>query len=85
MISSPVDAPPFLGGRKPTPRSVRIVGLEDTFVGVVEKQTRFTREPTDQTRVGVHLPPKISSRASTIPPAALNTMNSCLCLSHGLT
>jgi hypothetical protein len=45
MIPSPVDAPPFLGG--PTPRSVRIVDLEDTFVGVVEKQTRFTREPTD--------------------------------------
>ena len=85
MIPSPVDAPSFLGGRKPTPRSVRIVGLKDTFVGVVEKQTRFTCEPTDQTRVGVHLPPNILSRASTIPPAALNMMNSYPCLSHGLT
>lgn len=33
--------PPFVGGRKPTPRSVRIVSLQDTN----------RREPTDQTRV----------------------------------
>lgn len=69
---SPVDAPPFLGGRKPTPRSVRIVSLEDTFVGAVEKETRFNREPTDQTRVDVHIPPKVLSRVSNIPPTAFN-------------
>lgn len=66
---SPVD-PPFVGGRKPTPRSVRIVSLEDSFVGAVEKETRFTRRPTDQTRVD--LPPKVLARASTVLPAAFN-------------
>lgn len=64
---SPVDAP-FVGGRKPTPRSVRIVSLEDSFVGAVEKGTRFTRDPTDQTRVDV--PPKALARASAVLPAA---------------
>ena len=67
---SPVD-PPFVGGRKPTPRSVRIVSLEDSFVGAVEKETRFPREPTDQTRVDV--PPKVLARTSTtVLPAAFN-------------
>ena len=65
--TTPVD-PPFVGGRKPTPRSVRIVSLEDSFVGAVEKETRFTREPTDR----VDLPPKVLSRASTVLPAAFN-------------
>ena len=64
---SPVDAP-FVGGRKPTPRSVRIVSLEDSFVGAVEKETRFTREPIDQSRVDV--PPKVLARASAVLPAA---------------
>lgn len=72
MTPSPVDTPPFIGGRKPTPRSVRIVSLEDSFVGAVEKETRFTREPTDQTRVNVHLPPKVLSRSSAVPPIAFN-------------
>lgn len=69
---TPVDNPPFLGGRKPTPRSVRIVSLEDSFVGAVEKETRFTREPTDRTRVDLHLPPKVLARASAVLPAAFN-------------
>lgn len=39
---------PFVGGRKPTPRSVRIVSLtEDRDSRLVER-----REPTDHTRVG---------------------------------
>lgn len=38
---------PFIVGRKPTPRSVRIVSLADSQV---ERDGR--REPTDQTRVG---------------------------------
>ena len=45
--------------------------LEDTFVGPVEKQTRFTREQTDQIRVGVYLL-KVLLRASAIRPAAFN-------------
>lgn len=69
MTPSPVD-PPFVGGRKPTPRSVRIVSLEDSFVGAVEKEAHFTREPTDQTRVDV--PPKVLSRASGVLPTAFN-------------
>ncbi|KAF8152199.1 hypothetical protein B0H34DRAFT_109453 [Crassisporium funariophilum] len=69
---SPVEPAPFVGGRKPTPRSVRIVSLQDSFVGAVEKETRFNREPTDQTRVGVHVPPKVWTRASGAPPTAFN-------------
>lgn len=41
----PSEQPPFTGGRKPTPRSVRIVSLQDPYI----EQSR--REPTDQTRV----------------------------------
>ena len=66
--SSPIDTP-FVGGRKPTPRSIRIVNLEDTFVGAVEKGTRFTRR---ESTVGVHLPPKVFARTSTVPPTAFN-------------
>jgi hypothetical protein len=66
---SPVDAP-FVGGRRPTPRSVRIVSLEDSFVGAVENEARFIREPTDQTRVD--LPPKVLTRLPTVLPAAFN-------------
>jgi hypothetical protein len=69
---SPIEAPPFIGGRKPTPRSVRIVSLEDTFVGAVEKETHFTRNPTDQSRLAVHSPPKVLSRASAVLPTAFN-------------
>jgi len=42
----PSEQPPFTGGRKPTPRSVRIVSLQQSYAG------RSRREPTDQTRVG---------------------------------
>jgi hypothetical protein len=38
--------PPFVGGRKPTPRSVRIVSLRESYAD------KGRREPTDQTRVG---------------------------------
>jgi len=72
LSPSPVEPVPFLGGRKPTPRSVRIVSLQDSFVGAAKKEPNFTREPTDQTRVGVHVPPKVWTRASGIPPTAFN-------------
>jgi len=44
-IPGPSDAP-FVGGRKPTPRSVRIVSLQDSSFADKDR-----REPTDQTRV----------------------------------
>jgi hypothetical protein len=69
---SPVEPAPIIGGRKPTPRSVRIVNLQDSFVGAVEKEARFAREPTDQTQAGVHPPPKVWTRSSGVPPAAFN-------------
>ncbi|KAJ7207873.1 hypothetical protein GGX14DRAFT_634252 [Mycena pura] len=52
--ASPIanESPPFVGGRKPTPRSVRIVSLQDA---------PDRREPTDQTKVGVP-PPRVWSR-----------------------
>jgi hypothetical protein len=46
----------FFGGRKPTPRSVRIVSLQN------EKDPYGRREPTDQTRV--NNPPRVWSRAT---------------------
>jgi hypothetical protein len=61
---------PFVGGRKPTPRSVRIVNLQDSFVGAVEKDGLVGREPTDQTQVNA--PPKVWTRASGVPPTAFN-------------
>ena len=70
----------WIGGRKPTPRSVRIVSLQDSFVGAVEKEARLSsraggasREATDQTQVGsnsgVPAPPKVKvwSRAAGVP------------------
>ena len=69
---SPVEPTPFVGGRKPTPRSVRIVNLQDSFVGAVEKDGSFRREPTDQTQVGVNVPPKVWTRASGVPPTAFS-------------
>ncbi|KAJ7276691.1 hypothetical protein C8J57DRAFT_1310065 [Mycena rebaudengoi] len=53
--------PPFVGGRKPTPRSVRIVSLQDSSYGEKDR-----REPTDQTRVNV-LPPRVWSRGMGTP------------------
>ncbi|KAI0065128.1 hypothetical protein BV25DRAFT_1836476 [Artomyces pyxidatus] len=51
--AGPSDVPPvFSGGRKPTPRSVRIVSLQDSA----------RREPTDQTRVSNAFPAPIQSR-----------------------
>jgi hypothetical protein len=52
----PSEPPPFFGGRKPTPRSVRIVSLQESFA----EQNR--REPTDQTRVANT--PRVWSRAT---------------------
>ena len=64
------------GGRKPTPRSVRIVSLQDEFADVIEKDALgIAREPTDQTRIGpavVHAPPKVWTRASGAPPSHFN-------------
>jgi hypothetical protein len=40
-----VHSEPFVGGRKPTPRSVRIINMPETSQGE-------RREPTDQTRAG---------------------------------
>ena len=69
---SPVEPTPFVGGRKPTPRSVRIVNLQDSFVGAVEKDGPIGREPTDQTQVGVNVPPKVWTRASGVPPTTFS-------------
>jgi hypothetical protein len=44
-FQSSAHSEPFIGGRKPTPRSVRIINLPDSSQGE-------RREPTDQTRVG---------------------------------
>ncbi|KAJ6632132.1 hypothetical protein B0H10DRAFT_1901553 [Mycena sp. CBHHK59/15] len=52
---------PFVGGRKPTPRSVRIVSLQDASFGEKDR-----REPTDQTRVGIP-PPRVWSRGMGTP------------------
>ncbi|KAF8057536.1 hypothetical protein FPV67DRAFT_1677321 [Lyophyllum atratum] len=49
--AGPSEPSPFLGGRKPTPRSVRIVSLQES-----------RREPTDQTRVGN--PARVWSKAA---------------------
>ncbi|KAJ7667406.1 hypothetical protein B0H17DRAFT_1142715 [Mycena rosella] len=56
--------PPFVGGRKPTPRSVRIVSLQDTTSAEKDR-----REPTDQTRVGIP-PPRVWSRGMGTPLSA---------------
>ncbi|KAJ7018483.1 hypothetical protein C8F04DRAFT_382851 [Mycena alexandri] len=52
---------PFVGGRKPTPRSVRIVSLQDAPYGEKDR-----REPTDQTKVNVP-PPRVWSRGMGTP------------------
>lgn len=43
--AGPSEPAPFIGGRKPTPRSVRIVSLQEAYA------EKGRREPTDQTRV----------------------------------
>ncbi|KAF7309724.1 OPT oligopeptide transporter [Mycena indigotica] len=48
----------FIGGRKPTPRSVRIVSMQDASVD--------RREPTDQTKVNIP-PPRVWSRGMGTP------------------
>ncbi|KAJ7187122.1 hypothetical protein C8R46DRAFT_1058957 [Mycena filopes] len=52
---------PFVGGRKATPRSVRIVSLQDAPYGEKDR-----REPTDQTKVNVP-PPRVWSRGMGTP------------------
>jgi hypothetical protein len=52
----------FVGGRKPTPRSVRIVNLGDA--SNAEKDPHVRRETTDQTRVGSAFHPRVWSRAA---------------------
>jgi hypothetical protein len=56
---------PFVGGRRPTPRSVRIVNLQEPSAG--ERDEHIRRETTDQTRVGNINPyhPRVWSRATT--------------------
>src|ERR1700734_902232 len=44
-FQSSVHSEPFVGGRKPTPQSVRIVNMPETSQGE-------RREPPDQTRTG---------------------------------
>ncbi|KAF9467528.1 hypothetical protein BDZ94DRAFT_962073 [Collybia nuda] len=65
--SGPSEPPPFMGGRKPTPRSVRIVSLQESYLG------KSRREPTDQTRVGN--PARAWSRATgaTLSPAVFSS------------
>ncbi|KAI0263628.1 hypothetical protein BC834DRAFT_844491 [Gloeopeniophorella convolvens] len=56
----PAAAPvlPFAGGRKPTPRSVRVVSVQDAAAAA-----RRDRDATDQTRVSsLAAPPLLSSR-----------------------
>ncbi|KAF5319620.1 hypothetical protein D9619_008810 [Psilocybe cf. subviscida] len=69
---SPVEPPPMVGGRKPTPRSVRIVNLQDSYGRLTEKQTRSDRDAVEQARGGPHAPPRVWTRASGVPPTAFN-------------
>jgi len=63
MHGDPGPSDHFIGGRKPTPRSVRIVSLQDTAEGDRERYVR--REPTDQTRITNPFHPRAWSRATT--------------------
>ncbi|KAF7308603.1 OPT oligopeptide transporter [Mycena chlorophos] len=54
---------PFVGGRKPTPRSVRIVSMQDASTD--------RREPTDQTKVNIP-PPRVWSRGMGTPLLVAN-------------
>jgi len=56
-FQSSTPSEPFIGGRKPTPRSVRIISLQDSSQGE-------RREPTDQSRVGNPLHARVWSRAT---------------------
>lgn len=60
-VAGPSEQPPFVGGRKPTPRSVRIVSLQDAPYGEKDR-----REPTDQTKVGSPTP-RVWSRGMGTP------------------
>ncbi|KAJ7083939.1 hypothetical protein B0H15DRAFT_802548 [Mycena belliarum] len=62
--AGPSEGPTFVGGRKPTPRSVRIVSLQDAPYAEKDR-----REPTDQTRVGIP-PPRVWSRGMGTPLSA---------------
>ncbi|CAK5277851.1 unnamed protein product [Mycena citricolor] len=55
---------PFVGGRKATPRSVRIVSMNDHDASYGAEKDR--REPTDQTKVGVPAP-RVWSRGMGVP------------------
>ncbi|KAG7441688.1 uncharacterized protein BT62DRAFT_955500 [Guyanagaster necrorhizus] len=69
--AGPSEHPPssYLGGRRATPRSVRIVSLQDSAYGVDSEKER--RVPTDHTRVGSgsHYP-RVWSRATATGAAA---------------
>lgn len=72
-LQSSAPSEPFIGGRKPTPRSVRIISLQDSSQGE-------RREPTDQTRVSNPLHARVWSRAtgSAMSPTVFGSQN----LSH---
>lgn len=55
-FQSSAPSEPFIGGRKPTPRSVRVINIQDE-----------RREPTDQTRVSNPLHTRVWSRAAGSP------------------
>ena len=62
----------IVGGRKPTPRSVRIVSLQDSFINVGPEDIDVDdrREPTDQTQVAQpHAHTRAWSRGTAMPAA----------------
>ncbi|CAL1702863.1 unnamed protein product [Somion occarium] len=64
---------PFVGGRKPTPRSVRIVSLHNSMQGDKDPYTR--REPTDQSRISAAAHARVWSRATSagLTPTVFST------------
>lgn len=69
---SPVEPVPVVGGRKPTPRSVRIVNLQDSYGRLTGAHPRSDRDGVEQARGGPHAPPRVWTRASGVSPAAFN-------------
>src|SRR5216683_6964814 len=59
-VQTPV---PFSGGRKPTPRSVRIVSMQDSNAAASGAGSGARRDPTDRTTT------RVSSTAAAAPPS----------------
>ncbi|KAI0338773.1 hypothetical protein BDW22DRAFT_1432294 [Trametopsis cervina] len=55
---------PFVGGRRPTPRSVRIVSLQNSLYGEKEQQQHPRRESTDPSRLYSGAHNRVWSRAT---------------------